>query len=134
MEPRVDRVVSALEAALLPELERRANAIKIDPQFAEPKVVSLRHAPVAHTIALACRPVRIASPDAVLALSIQVTAVSGLCISAFVLWQTTTKATIGKPWDNVIYDGSSLGCRGADRAAAPVRSVAKGHSASASIL
>jgi hypothetical protein len=82
----VDPFVSALEAALLPELERRRVLLTEDARFAEAEVVSIRHADAVHTVALTCHPVSAATTEESYFVLVNVLGVFGIRLRGFVAW------------------------------------------------
>jgi hypothetical protein len=82
----VDPVVSALEVALLPELERRRLLLSQDARFAGTKVFSLRHADVVHTIGLTCHPVSAATAEESYSVYVNIIGVSGIGLRGFASW------------------------------------------------
>ena len=82
----MDHIVSALEVALLPELERRRVMISEDARFTETKVVSLRHAEVVHTIGLTCHPVSAATAEESYSVHVNIIGVSGISLRGFACW------------------------------------------------
>jgi hypothetical protein len=82
----VNPIISALEFALLPELERRRVLLAEDIRFAEAKVVSLRHADVVHTIGLTCRRVSAVTAEEGYCVYVNIIGVSGIGLRGFACW------------------------------------------------
>lgn len=79
-------VVSVLEAALLPELERRRTHLAQDPQYSDVQVVSLRHAEAIHTIGLKCHPISAPNVEDCYGLHVSIIGLSGMSLRGFVVW------------------------------------------------
>lgn len=82
----MDRLVSNLEAVLMPELERRRSCLADDMRFTEARIVSLRHADVIHTIGLTCHPVSAATEEDSYCVHVNIIGISGISVRGFVGW------------------------------------------------
>jgi hypothetical protein len=79
-------LIKEMERVMMPELQRRYEALTSDSRFEEVRVVSMRHAEVVHTIGLTCHPIASSSPHDTYSISINIIAHRGLMMRGFVTW------------------------------------------------
>ena len=79
-------LIKEMEMVIMPELQRRADALNGDSRFADVRVASMRHAEVLHTICLSCHPVVSCSPHDHYSIGVNIIAHNGLLVRGFVTW------------------------------------------------
>jgi hypothetical protein len=86
---RFDRIVSQVEAVLLPKLEELRTCAGGDHRFDEVTTFSRRHADIVHAVGLSCHPFRTATIEETYSLCVQITHWKRFCIRGFVAWHQT---------------------------------------------
>ncbi|HWW02600.1 MAG TPA: hypothetical protein VNZ64_23075 [Candidatus Acidoferrum sp.] len=79
-------LIKEMESVMMPELQRRADALRDDKRFTDVRVVSRRHAQVIHTIGLSCHPVAALSSSDQYSIGINIMGHGGLSMRGFVTW------------------------------------------------
>ena len=84
-----ETVIKEIEKAMLPELERRRDALKADSRFSELRLRSMRHNDTLHTIGLRCHPIRAPGPHDGYSVGVNIIHHSGMLMRGFVTWSQT---------------------------------------------
>jgi hypothetical protein len=86
MAMEFEPLIKEMERVMMPELQRRREALACDSRFADVRVASLRHAEVVHTIGLTCHPIASSSPHDSYSIAVNIIAQSALMMRGFVTW------------------------------------------------
>ena len=87
----MDATISAVEAAMMPELLRYLQKIEVDARYYKAEVFSLRHAEVVHTIGLKCSLKKPPYVDQCLSIFVTIIGLSGIHCNGFVGWDDPNK-------------------------------------------
>ena len=79
-------LIKEMEKVMMPELQRRSDALNCDSRFEDVRVATMRHADVLHTIGLSCHPIASPAPHDHYSICVNLIAHSGLMMRGFVTW------------------------------------------------